>query len=85
MAHKGPGKLPPPKDIKKDKHGFGKNISFSADELPQIKDWEVGGKYQIVIDVTQISDEINQHEPDKGKRSARFKVEKVTAYKEPIK
>lgn len=78
-------KLPPAKVIKKDRHGFGKNVTFTTAELPQIKDWEVGRKYKIVVEVTQVSDEIREFEPNKGMRSARFSIDKVTAYKEPIK
>ena len=30
-------------------------IRLSEDDLPDIKDWKVGGKYKIMIDVEQIS------------------------------
>lgn len=77
-------KLPPPKVVKRPKFGE-RDVHFTVKELPQIKDWEVEGKYQIVLNVTQKSDEIREFGPDKGVRSARFEINKVTAYTEPIK
>jgi len=43
----------------------GKDLSapsfyMSAEQMPEIKDWEVGKKYQLIIEVEQISK--NEHE-----------------------
>jgi hypothetical protein len=57
------------------------SISFDVKTLPQIKDWKVGGKYRLVIDVEQVSASKDDYDfdsdSDSGKLSARFKVLKV--------
>lgn len=53
-------------------------ISFDETELPEIKDWKVGGKYELKLKVEQISIGKDAMENEKELR-ARFKVLAVEA------
>lgn len=59
-------------------------VSFNETELPEIKNWKVGGKYTIVMDVEQIQSEQGGYMGDGKKMSARFKVLKATSEKEKV-
>lgn len=53
--------------------GYYPHLDLSSDEIPQIKDWEVGKSYKIVLEVKQTS---KREDKDK-KISACFEVRKV--------
>lgn len=61
-------------------------ISFDEDYLPEIKDWKVGGKYTLHVEVEQVSLDkdsgmtLGGEEPKK--MNARFKVLSVRPSKE---
>ena len=50
--------------------------TFSLDEevLPELKDWKIGGKYSICLDVEQIGADKGMGMDSKGPINARFKV-----------
>lgn len=50
--------------------------TFTVSEVvvPEIKNWKVGGKYQITLDVQQIASEKIMYGKDKGKLEARFEI-----------
>lgn len=51
-------------------------ISFTVKDLPEIKDWKIGGKYKLDIEVEEVAiskDEWGDNEPMR----ATFKVKKV--------
>ncbi len=53
------------------------SIRLTQKDLPAIKDWKVGGKYTIVLEVEQTSAEKgDEYSDDKG-LSARFKILKA--------
>lgn len=61
-----------------------REISFDSDELPQVKNWDVDGKYVLHLHVTQVSKSkgesfYSSSEANSKKISARFKVTSVTA------
>lgn len=45
------------------------NFYINAEQMPEIEDWQVGEKYQIVMEVEQKSKEINENNT-----SARFDI-----------
>lgn len=49
-------------------------IRLSEKDLPAIKNWKVGGKYCLVLDVEEVEATKNDYEPG---YSARFRVTKV--------
>src|SRR3990167_2958542 len=61
------------------------SFSLSEDDLPEIKDWEVGKKYKLNIEVEQVSkekgDRYSMEGPggskDKKKISAHFRMLKI--------
>lgn len=60
-------------------------LSLDEKDLPAIKNWKVGGRYRITIDVEQVSaekgDSWNSPDDDDSKKlSARFKVLKATEH-----
>jgi len=57
-------------------------LSLDEKDLPAIKNWKVGGKYRITIDVEQVSAEKGDswNDDDSKKLSARFKVLKATEH-----
>jgi len=62
-------------------------ITLEESDLPEIKDWKVGGKYQLLITVEQMSHGKKEYGDKKGDLESSFKVTKVEAYKtkEPVK
>lgn len=58
-----------------------KHISFSEEELPEIKDWKVGGRYRIVLEVEQRELRKGSDFFDDGgeEKHARFRVHSVAA------
>ena len=52
------------------------HLNFTEAELPAIKDWEVGEKYTLIVEVEQCA----KHKRPEG-FSAEFKVLKVGAHK----
>ena len=53
-------------------------VSFDKTELPEIKNWKVGGKYELKLKVEQISIGKDTMDNEKELR-ARFKVLEVAA------
>lgn len=51
-------------------------LSLTAKDLPEIKDWKVGSKYKLEIDVEQTG--LSKDEYGERGMCARFKVLKVT-------
>ncbi len=70
-----------PKGMGKSDYRPPREISFDSDELPQIKNWDVDGKYVLHLHVTQVSKSKGDYfeSGDSKKMSARFKVTSVTA------
>ena len=58
---------------------FPQTIEFNVDQLPEIKEWEVGENYQITIKVRQKSFEERKKEGKKTKEEARFEILAVKA------
>jgi hypothetical protein len=54
------------------------SITFDVKELPEIKDWKIGGKYKLLLDVEEVSMSKDEYEP---RLTARFKVMKVKVAK----
>lgn len=55
-------------------------LSLSSKDLPEIKNWKVGGKYRITIDVEQTaSRKADEYDDDKGLH-ATFKVLKASEH-----
>jgi len=54
-------------------------FSLTSKELPEVKDWQVGKKYRIVLDVEQVG--LDKDEYDK-RIHARFKILKACNYDE---
>jgi len=48
-------------------------VTFSDEELPELKNWKVGETYRIVAEVEQVS----MDKMENGKMNARFKFLKV--------
>lgn len=49
-------------------------FSINAEEFPAIKEWSVGKKYKVEIEVEMVGNEIGDWGDDKGKNVARFKI-----------
>jgi hypothetical protein len=47
-------------------------FSLRESDLPELKDWKIGGKYTITMEVEQVS--ASKPESGKGEMDARFKV-----------
>lgn len=58
--------------------GYKPSITFDVKELPEIKQWKIGGKYKLIIDVEETSMSKDEYEP---RLTARFKVMKVKVAK----
>lgn len=54
-------------------------FSINAEEFPEIKDWSTGSKYKIMIEVEQVGSEIGEWGDDKGKMTARFKINAIAS------
>lgn len=52
-------------------------IEISESVLPEIKKWNVDGKYKCVVELQMQSIGKNDYGHDKGKMCARFKVTKI--------
>ena len=52
------------------------SISLTSEDLPQIKNWQVGGKYKLQLEVEQTEMSKSEYRKD-SPFSARFKVLKV--------
>ena len=55
-------------------------VSLDADDLPEIKDWKVGGKYKLELEVEQVSaskDDYMMEGEKKHPMTARFRIIKV--------
>ncbi len=58
-------------------------LHLSAEDLPEIKDWKVGGKYRVVVDVEMVRASKGEYEYDQDKRlQAAFRVSKAKAVKQ---
>lgn len=56
------------------------SFSLSEKDLPELKDWEVGKKYNLEIEVEQIGKEKNSYMTDnKNEIMGRFKIVKIKA------
>jgi len=53
------------------------SIEFSELELPEIKDWKIGEKYKVIMEIEQVSVKKKDYGPNKGKICAEFKVHKI--------
>ena len=53
-------------------------LTLTVKELPELKEWEVGKKYKILIEVEQVG--INKDEYGEHGTTGRFKVLKATDY-----
>jgi hypothetical protein len=51
------------------------SFSLTEKELPEIKDWKVGEKYTLMMEVEQVS--ASKDEYSKGPLTARFKICKI--------
>lgn len=64
-------------------------VTFTADDIPEIKSWSVGGKYKLEIEVEQVAAEKDRYgyEGDKDRPlTGTFKVTAVKAVKSaPVK
>ena len=72
-----PPRLTPVKEGKPDKYGFiprKREVKFFEDELPEVKTWNVGEEYTLLIKVKQVGTEISDDEATKGKIVGEFKV-----------
>lgn len=53
-------------------------VRFDEEDLPELVNWKVGGKYKLTLEVEQTSmskgDEFSNYEKSKPKTSASFKV-----------
>ena len=47
-------------------------FSLRESDLPELKDWKIGGKYTITMEVEQVS--ASKPESGKGEMDARFKI-----------
>jgi chromatin remodeling complex protein RSC6 len=74
-------KLPPVKSMVKSIYDFPNMVSLNDTELPEIKEWKVGEKYKIELEVEQIS----MRKKDDGKMCAEFKILSAEAEKEESK
>lgn len=63
------------KEVMVSAHQVKPTITFTEKELPEIKDWKVGKKYELVVSVEMVG--LEKDEWDKNKLSARFKVNRV--------
>lgn len=54
-------------------------FSVNAEALPAIKDWSVGKKYMIEMEVEMIGSRIQDWGDDKGKLVASFKINGIAA------
>ena len=55
-------------------------VSLDAGDLPEIKDWKVGGKYKLELEVEQVSaskDDYMMEGDKKHPMTARFRIIKV--------
>jgi len=60
------------------------SISLTEDDLPDIKDWKVGGKYTITLQVEQVSSSKDATLGPSKKLEARFHVLKATTSGKPM-
>ena len=76
---KGFKKIKPEKDdgMEVAKHFYYPHLSLNAEQLPEIKSWDVGKEYRIDLIVKQVSKEDRDDNPTE----ARFKVVAVRAGK----
>lgn len=51
------------------------SFSITAKDLPEIKDWKVGGKYTLQIEVEMVS--MSKNEYGKSPLDARLKIHKI--------
>lgn len=52
-------------------------IDFTEKELPEIKNWEVGKKYIVELEIEQTGIRVMEYGENKGKMSASFRISKV--------
>ena len=77
-------KLKPPKKIKalkaemrtykEEPYDDRPRFSIKESELSDVKDWKVGEKYKVVLELEQTGSNIIDYGPDKGKIRGEFKV-----------
>lgn len=60
---------------------FKPTVSFSAKQLPELKNWKVGSKYQLVLEVEQKSLREESYGKNKGELKGSFEVLNVKALK----
>lgn len=59
-------------------------LQLGEKDLPAIKDWKVGGKYKIVVEVEQTRLSKGEYDFDESSElKASFKVLKAEPYKDP--
>jgi len=56
-------------------------VSFTVEALPSIKDWKVGGKYRLELEVEQVAAEKDRYGYEEGKDKPLTATFKVTAVK----
>lgn len=68
-------------------HRFKPSIHLDEKDLPAIREWEVGQKYVLILEVKQTSKNENEH--TEGRKtiksmSASFEIQKVSTPKKPF-
>lgn len=61
------------------------SLHFDSDDLPDLKHWEVGQEYQLLVKVKQTGTHLVDYGKMKGKIRGDFTVIGVKAYSEKIK
>ncbi len=61
-------------------HNFKPSIHLDEKDLPAIRDWEVGQKYVLILEVEQTGKNINKHDGKKN-MSAGFEIQKISTPK----
>ncbi len=56
-------------------------VTFTAEDIPEIKNWSVGGKYRLEMEVEQVAAEKDRYGYDEGKNQPLTATFKVTAVK----
>lgn len=59
-------------------------VTFTAEDLPEIKDWKIGGKYYLELEVEEVAAEKDRYGYEEEKErplTATFKVAAVKALK----
>lgn len=73
--------MPPMKTIKPKNEFDRPTLRLSAKDLPAVKEWKVGEKYYLMIEVEQTQTGKEKYGPSKGSIYANFDIKKVSEYK----